>query len=85
MLDSLKEGKGLLCLWFGQEGVCPTCTQKISKESGWNIYHIQKIVDGGNETMASLVLLHPNCHNQVHNQGLEVHKPRLLKKAFRDA
>ena len=82
MLDNLKERKRLLRLWFGQEGICPICQQKITKESGWNIHHIQRRTDGGKETMDNLVLLHPNCHNQVHNQGLEVSKPRLVKKAL---
>lgn len=82
MVDNLKERKRLLRLWFGQEGICPICTQKITKESGWHIHHIQRRVDGGNETMANLVLLHPNCHNQIHNQGLKVNKPRPRKKAL---
>jgi hypothetical protein len=25
------------------------------------------------------VLLHPNCHSQVHSRGLAVAKPRLAK------
>src|SRR5262249_38504983 len=34
MSDNLKERKRLLRLWFGQEGICPICQQKITKDSG---------------------------------------------------
>jgi 5-methylcytosine-specific restriction endonuclease McrA len=29
---------------------------------------------GGTELIANLVLLHPNCHRQVHSEGLVVEK-----------
>jgi 5-methylcytosine-specific restriction endonuclease McrA len=35
--------------------------------------------------MDNLVLLHANCHRQVHSQGLAVSKPRPVKRALRDA
>lgn len=82
MLDNLKDRKRLLHLWFGQAGICPLCQQKITKESGWNLHHIQRRTDGGTETMDNLVLLHPHCHSQVHSQGITVSSPRLPKKAF---
>lgn len=85
MLDNLKERKRLLRLWLGQEGICPICSQKITKETGWNIHHIIRRVDGGKDTMDNLVLLHPNCHRQAHRQGLQVSKPRPVKRALRDA
>jgi RNA-directed DNA polymerase len=85
MLEDLKERKRLLRLWFSQDGICPVCSQKITKMSGWNIHHIIRRTDGGKETMNNLVLLHPNCHRQVHSQGLEVSKPRLMKKALGEA
>jgi RNA-directed DNA polymerase len=31
---------------------------------------------GGSDRTENRVLLHPNCHAQVHNQGLTVVKPR---------
>ncbi|WP_373285987.1 HNH endonuclease [Marinithermofilum abyssi] len=31
---------------------------------------------GGADTQENRVLLHPNCHNQVHSQNLTVEKPR---------
>ncbi|MEW6737323.1 MAG: group II intron reverse transcriptase/maturase [Acidobacteriota bacterium] len=85
MLDNLKWKKKLLHLWYAQDGICPTCHQKITKQTGWNIHHIKRRTDGGKETMDNLVLLHPNCHTQVHSQGLIVTKPRSVKRALPDA
>lgn len=80
MLENLKERKRLLHLWFDQDGICPLCSQKITKESGWHIHHLIRRVDGGKDTMDNLVLLHPNCHDQVHSQSLKVSKPRPVKR-----
>lgn len=85
MLDNLKERRKLLRLWFGQDGICQICSERITKETGWNIHHIQRRTDGGKDTMDNLVLLHPNCHNQVHSQKLEVSKLRPAKRASRSA
>jgi RNA-directed DNA polymerase len=69
----------LISLWKGQEGKCPVCHLKITKETGWNIHHIIYRVNGGPDTMSNLLLLHPNCHKQVHSRVLEVEKPRPRK------
>lgn len=66
----------LIVLWNEQAGRCPVCNQKITKETGWNIHHILYRVYGGKDTLSNLLLLHPNCHRQVHSQKLEVVKPR---------
>jgi RNA-directed DNA polymerase len=75
MKESLKGYKRLLRLWFSQNGKCLICESKITKQTGWHIHHLQRRVDGGNDTFANTVLLHPNCHHQVHSQRLEVSKP----------
>lgn len=75
MKDNLRGRRRLVKLWLDQEGECPICLQRITKETGWNIHHLLRRVEGGKETMSNLVLLHPNCHRQVHNQRLEVVKP----------
>jgi RNA-directed DNA polymerase len=80
MLDNLRDRKKLLRLWFEQDGICSICFQKITKESGWAIHHIVRRIDGGKDTINNLVLLHPNCHRQVHNQKVKVSKPRPLKR-----
>jgi len=68
MKDSLRGYGKLLRLWYNQEGRCPHCDTKITQETGWHLHHKVRVVDGGNETMANLVLLHPTCHQQWHAQ-----------------
>jgi RNA-directed DNA polymerase len=85
MLDYLNGRRKLLNLWFGQEGRCVVCSERITKETGWNIHHLVRRTDGGKETMDNFVLLDPNCHRQVHSQGMEVSKPRSMKRASRKA
>jgi RNA-directed DNA polymerase len=74
----------LIYLWKEQNGNCPICQQKITKETGWNIHHVYYRVHGGTDKLTNLLLLHPNCHRQVHSQDLEVAKPgteKCLKEA----
>ena len=66
----------LIALWKGQEGNCPVCHRKITKETGWNIHHVIYRMKGGPDTLNNLLLLHPNCHKQVHSQTVEVEKLR---------
>lgn len=69
MKDNLK-GKGrLLHLWQEQQGRCPHCRGSITKETGWNIHHVLPKAQGGTDQTSNLVLLHPNCHRQVHSRG----------------
>jgi RNA-directed DNA polymerase len=69
--------KRLVALWKEQKGKCPICEQRITKESGWNLHHITHRVHGGTDSLSNLVLLHPNCHRQVHSQKLTVVKPGI--------
>lgn len=66
----------LLRLWRSQNGLCPICHQKITKQTGWHSHHIVWRVFGGHDGMTNRVLLHPNCHRQVHSLRLFVEKPR---------
>jgi RNA-directed DNA polymerase len=75
MAATLK-GKGtLLYLWHEQHGLCPVCKQKITTLTGWHNHHIVWRTLGGSEAVENRVLLHPNCHHQVHSQRLHVEKP----------
>ena len=78
MKENLKGYKRLLRLWFSQDGKCLICESKITKQTGWHIHHLQRIVDGGNDTFENTLLLHPNCHHQVHCQEMKVTKPCSL-------
>lgn len=77
MEANLQGYKKLLRLWVEQEGICPICGEKITKLTGWHSHHIIYRSHGGTDGNSNRVLLHPNCHKQVHSQGLEVVKPRL--------
>lgn len=55
-------------LWKHQQKRCPMCNQYITFETGWNIHHIQHRTKGGSDKLENLVLLHPNCHRQLHVQ-----------------
>jgi len=76
MESNLIGKRRLLHLWKEQGGVCPVCTEKITRLSGWHNHHIVWRSHGGNDSPDNRVLLHPNCHRQVHSQRLSVAKPR---------
>ncbi len=63
-------------LWTEQAGRCPVCRQAITPQTGWHLHHVVWRVNGGSDRATNQVLLHPNCHRQVHSQGLTVVKPR---------
>jgi RNA-directed DNA polymerase len=65
----------LIALWREQEGKCPVCDQKITKESGWSLCHIHPRVYGGTDSMSNLLMLHPYCRERVRYQKLSVTKP----------
>jgi RNA-directed DNA polymerase len=53
-------------LWLRQNYCCLMCKQKITPETGWNVHHVIEKHKGGNDKLNNLVLLHPNCHRQLH-------------------
>jgi RNA-directed DNA polymerase len=69
----------LRLLWKEQGGICPVCNQKITTVTGWHNHHIMWRTHGGKDTFENRVLVHPNCHQQIHSQGLAVGKPRSAK------
>lgn len=70
--DSMQGQRRLLILWLRQQKCCPICRHKITKETGWNIHHIVERVKGGSDEMDNLVLLHPNCHRQLHSCEIQL-------------
>jgi RNA-directed DNA polymerase len=87
MADNLRGRRQLLRLWKEQHGICPICQQKITNITGWNNHHITHRTLGGSDTHENRVLLHPNCHRQVHSQHLPVDKPGpvIQHKGHREA
>lgn len=64
--DSMIGRRKTTTLWLRQNKRCPCCKQFITVETGWNIHHIVERHLGGTDNLENLVLLHPNCHRQVH-------------------
>ena len=73
--ENLKDRGRMFSLWKKQNGICPVCQQRINDETKWHKHHIIWRVHGGKDTFDNLVLLHPNCHRQVHSLKLEVKRP----------
>jgi len=64
--DSMQGKRILLMLWLRQQQCCAMCRHPITKTTEWNIHHIVEKVKGGSNELSNLVLLHPNCHRQIH-------------------
>ncbi|CAK0753712.1 hypothetical protein CCP3SC5AM1_190033 [Gammaproteobacteria bacterium] len=43
------------------------CHQKFGDEVNIHTHHIVERCKGGGDNLNNLVLLHPNCHHQVHH------------------
>jgi RNA-directed DNA polymerase len=80
MATDLMVHPSLFRLWRSQNGVCPMCQDKITRETGWEIHHIIALINGGPDTWENRVLIHPTCHRQAHCLGLAVLKPRPTTK-----
>jgi len=76
MAEHLKGRRTLFRLWKAQEGLCPVCNQAITELTGWHNHHLVWRSHGGSDRAENRVLLHPNCHRQVHSHGLTMVKPR---------
>ena len=68
--ESMKGQRKVLMLWLRQQQCCAMCRQRITKTTGWNIHHIVERVKGGGDELSNLVLLHPNCHRQLHSMKI---------------
>ena len=79
MFNTLAGRKKLIRLWWDQQGECTVCGQRITKETGWHVHHIVHRIDGGTNAMKNLIMVHPTCHNQIHNLGMTVSKPAPVK------
>jgi RNA-directed DNA polymerase len=77
MNKTLSGKRKLLYLWKKQNGLCPVCNQKITPQTGWHNHHLVERSKGGSDKAENRVLLHPNCHRQVHNSDFSDGKLRL--------
>jgi RNA-directed DNA polymerase len=79
MVDNLQGRMDILALWKEQDGKCPVCDQTITIETRWHDHHIVWRSKGGRDNLSNRVLVHPDCHRQIHSQRLDVAKPRLAR------
>ncbi|WP_462268429.1 HNH endonuclease signature motif containing protein [Desulfobacter sp.] len=56
------------------------CRQKIDDSTRWHKHHIIWRIHGGTDLDENLVLLHPNCHKQLHRRKLTVEKAESHKR-----
>jgi RNA-directed DNA polymerase len=77
MQATFRGTRTLRLLWHEQRGLCPVCNTKITRITGWRLHHCVPRVMGGSHSAENRVLLHPECHDRVHNQCTSVSKPRL--------
>jgi RNA-directed DNA polymerase len=75
MHEDLRRQKKLLSIWKSQKGICPICKQGFSREIGWHVHHILPRVRGGKDNITNLMMVHPNCHRQIHSRILKVVEP----------
>ena len=71
MLNTWHNRQRLITIFRRQSGKCPMCYQLINKQTGWHIHHKIERYKGGKDTLDNLVMLHPNCHHQVHYWNIQ--------------
>jgi RNA-directed DNA polymerase len=81
MLKNMSYRKEWAKLYLDQRGLCALCEHEMDVDTGWHDHHIEYRVEGGSDSLGNRVLLHPNCHTQVHNLNLKVIKP-VLERNF---
>jgi RNA-directed DNA polymerase len=79
MEQTVRGRRRLMDLWKEQGGICPVCHPPMTHVTGWHNHHIVYKTLGGTDSAENRVLLHPNCHKQVHAKGRTVSKPRPAK------
>jgi len=76
-------GRGQIAyLWREQGGRCGGCGQLLQEEQEWQIHHRVRRVDGGDDGLDNLELLHANCHRQKHSRESAAGSDRVSREAF---
>ncbi|MBK9468984.1 MAG: group II intron reverse transcriptase/maturase [Pseudomonadales bacterium] len=75
MMNSLQYRREVSRLYQQQRGQCAHCHHPITRESGWHDHYLLARTLGGGKSTSNRVLLHPECHDQVHNLGISICKP----------
>jgi RNA-directed DNA polymerase len=75
MLTKMRYRQEWSKLFVSQRGLCALCGFEIDWDTGWHDHHIEYRVNDGPHTLSNRVLLHPDCHRQVHSLKIPVVKP----------
>ncbi|WP_454741250.1 group II intron reverse transcriptase/maturase [Cupriavidus necator] len=75
MADRMSYRKQWAKLYVSQRGLCVVCQGELTDETGWDDHHIEPRILGGSDALGNRVLLHPDCHVQVHHYGKIAVKP----------
>lgn len=70
MLNSVRGRKKLYRVWSRQDGTCPVCQERITKDSPWTVQHIVKRTAGGTDAASNTLMLHLTCRRKHHNAEL---------------
>jgi RNA-directed DNA polymerase len=74
-MASTLTGRGTVrYLWMQQAGKCLVCDEPLALAGELHVHHLHWRMHGGDDTLSNLVLLHLNCHRQVHSERLVVEK-----------
>ena len=85
MATTFRGTRTLRFLWRWQSGLCLVCNTPITRTTGWRIHYRFPRVKGGSTSAENSALLHPECHDRVHREGLSVPQPRLPERGVRRA
>ena len=72
-------------LWKAQKGVCPICREHITESTRWEIHHVLPRALGGLDALSNLMLLHTNCHWQVHSKAWKGELVAPVERGFEEA
>ena len=75
MEHSMRHRRQWVSLYMSQSGLCAHCGCALTKETGWHDHHLEYRMHGGSDALSNRVLLHPDCHRQVHAGKIAVTKP----------
>ncbi|MDE2608667.1 MAG: group II intron reverse transcriptase/maturase [Burkholderiales bacterium] len=79
----MEKSRSYLRQWFSlyssQQGNCALCGEALEFDNGWHDHHLVYKMHGGTNALSNRVLLHPNCHRQVHAGKIAVTKPVPVK------
>lgn len=80
MLNSTKGREKLLKLWCNQKHLCPVCNEPITSETSFKVHKIFE-----NRTYRKSMMVHPLCHNKLHNSAVCSCESGFQEEALRKA